>query len=92
MNNAAFLWVLIPTHETGTGIGHSFHWETTSTGHGLFREESKMESPNRGMSGGAAHQAGSWGVTVPDVMHPRPTFNMGWDEGGVLSLIQSQEV
>jgi hypothetical protein len=51
-----------------------------------------MESPNRGMSGGAMHQVGSQGVTVPDLTHPWPTLNMGWDEGGVLPLVQSQEV
>jgi hypothetical protein len=46
-----------------------------------------VEIPNRGMSGGAMHQVGSQGVTVPDLMHPWPTFNMGQDEGGVLPLV-----
>jgi hypothetical protein len=32
------------------------------------------------MSSGAMHQAGSQRVTVPDLTHPQPTFNMGWDE------------
>jgi hypothetical protein len=40
-----------------------------------------MESPNRGMSSGATHQAGSQRVTVPNLTHPWPTFNMGRDEG-----------
>jgi hypothetical protein len=40
-----------------------------------------MEHPNGGMSGGAVHQAGSQGVTVPDLMHPQSTIYMGWDEG-----------
>jgi hypothetical protein len=46
-----------------------------------------MESPNRGMSSGAAHQVGSQRVTVPDLMHPQPTFNMGQDKGSVLPLV-----
>jgi hypothetical protein len=29
---------------------------------------------------------------MPNLTHPRPTFNMGRDEGGILPLIQSQEV
>jgi hypothetical protein len=44
------------------------------------------------MTGGAAHQAGSQGVTVPNLMHPWPTVDMGQDERGVLLLGQSQEV
>jgi hypothetical protein len=51
-----------------------------------------MLCPDRGMSSGATHQAGSQGVTVPNLTYPWPTFNMGWDEGGVLPVIQSQEV
>jgi hypothetical protein len=70
-------------------VSHSFHRETAPTGHGLFREESRTVSR---MASGAMHQAGSQGVTVPNLMHPRPTFNMGWDKGGILPLIQSQEV
>jgi hypothetical protein len=31
-------------------------------------------------------------MTVSNLMHPQPTFNMGWDKGGVLPLIQSKEV
>jgi hypothetical protein len=48
--------------------------------------------PNRGMSSGAAHHVGSQGVTVPNLMYPQPTFNLGQDEGGVLPLLQSQEI
>jgi hypothetical protein len=44
------------------------------------------------MTSGAMHQAGSQGVTVPNLTHPQPTFNMGWDEGGILPLTKSQEV
>jgi hypothetical protein len=44
------------------------------------------------MTSGATHQVGSQGVTVSNLMHPWPTFNMGQDEGGILPLIQSQEV
>jgi hypothetical protein len=51
-----------------------------------------MVHPDRGMTSGATHQAGSQGVTMSDLMHPQPTFNMGQDEGGILPLIQSQEV
>jgi hypothetical protein len=51
-----------------------------------------MVHPDRGMSSGAMHQAGSQGVTVPSLMHPQPTFNMGQDKGDVFPLIQSQEV
>jgi hypothetical protein len=51
-----------------------------------------MVCPDRGMTSGATHEAGSQGVTMPNLTHPWPTFNMGWDEGGVLPLIQSQEV
>jgi hypothetical protein len=46
-----------------------------------------MEHPNGGMSGGAVHQAGSQGATVPDLMHPRSTIYMGQDEGGILPLV-----
>jgi hypothetical protein len=58
----------------------------------MFREESRMVSPDRGMTSGETHQAGSQGVTVPNLTHPWPTFNMGQDERGILPLIQSQEV
>jgi hypothetical protein len=51
-----------------------------------------MESPNGGMTGGAAHQTGSQGVTVPNLTHPQPTIDMGWDERAVLSLIKSEEI
>jgi hypothetical protein len=44
------------------------------------------------MTGGAAHQVGSQGVTVPNLTHPQPTVHMGQDERGVLPLVQSQEV
>jgi hypothetical protein len=51
-----------------------------------------MVCHDRGMTSGATHQAGSQGVTVPNLTHPQPTFNMGWDKGGALPLIQSQEI
>jgi hypothetical protein len=44
------------------------------------------------MTGGAVHQVGSHGVTVPNLMHPRPTVKMGWDKRGVLPLIQSRQI
>jgi hypothetical protein len=46
-----------------------------------------MESPNRGMSSGAVHQVGSQGVTVSNLMHSWPIFDMGQDKGGVLPLV-----
>jgi hypothetical protein len=51
-----------------------------------------MVHPDKGMSGGAVHQAGGQCMTVPNLTHPWPTVNMGQDEGGVLPLIQSEEV
>jgi hypothetical protein len=95
MSNTAVLWVPISAHETGIGIGHVTQFPLgnhiyrpwTLQGSGLFREESGTEIPNRGMSGGATQRAGSQGVTVPNLTHPQPTFNMGRDKGGVLSLI-----
>jgi hypothetical protein len=59
---------------------------------GLFREEPRTESPNRDMTVGAVHQAGSQRVTVTHLMHPWPTVDMGWDKGSFLPLIQSKEV
>jgi hypothetical protein len=44
------------------------------------------------MTSGATHQAGSQRVTVSSLVHPRPTFDMGRDERGILPLIQSQEI
>jgi hypothetical protein len=39
-----------------------------------------MVSPNRGVTSGATHQAGSQRVTVSSLAHPWPTFNVGQDE------------
>jgi hypothetical protein len=44
------------------------------------------------MTSGAVHQVGSQGVTVPNLMHPQPTVNMGQDQRGALPLIQGQEI
>jgi hypothetical protein len=44
------------------------------------------------MTSGAMHQAGSQRVTVSTLVHPRPTFKVGWDKWGILPLIQSQEI
>jgi hypothetical protein len=54
-----------------------------------------MEHPNGGMSGGAVHQAGGQRMTVPNLMNTQPTVDMGWDERGILplvQLVQSQEI
>jgi hypothetical protein len=73
-------------------MSHGFYRETTPTGRGLFGEESGLECPNGGMSSGAVHQAGSQRVTVANLMHPWPTINMDRDEGGVLPLVEDQEI
>jgi hypothetical protein len=88
-NNAAVLWVLIPAHETGTGIEHVTQFPSGNHIYMLWTIWGGIwnRKPNRGMSGGETHQAGSQGVTVPNLMHPWPTFNMGWDKGSVPPLI-----
>jgi hypothetical protein len=45
-----------------------------------------MESTNRGMSSGAVHQAGSQGVTVPNLTHRQPTFDIWVGTRGVSFL------
>lgn len=35
---------------------------------------------------------GSQMMTVPDLSQPRPTFNMGREEGSILLLIQREEI
>lgn len=51
-----------------------------------------MELPSWGVSGDAAHHTGSQGVTVSDLVHPRPTVYMGWDEWGVFLSIECKKV
>jgi hypothetical protein len=53
---------------------------------------SRAVGPNGGMTSGATHQAGSQRMTVSRLAHPQPTFNVGRDEGGILPLIESQEI
>lgn len=51
-----------------------------------------MECPNRSMSGDATRQAGSEHMAMPNLLHPRPTVNVGWDEWSILLLVKGKEV